>query len=66
MPQALQLLSTQPSLVIGMMLLSVLLQVTGAAPPLAFEPPVPVAVPPPLLLEPPPVELELAPPWLLV
>jgi len=59
-------LSTQPSAVIGMMLLSVLVHVTGAAPPVpVLAPPFPVNVPPPLLLELPATEPELAPPWLV-
>jgi hypothetical protein len=49
-----------------MMLLSVLVHVTGAAPPVPVTvpvPPLPVTVPPPLLLELPAVEPEFAPPW---
>src|SRR6478735_4600497 len=73
MPQALHCLSTQPSAEIGMMLLSVLGQVTGPWPPvpgLVPEPPVPgfglVPAPPVPGLVPvpvPPVVPEKAPPW---
>src|SRR6187399_1866483 len=67
MPQALQALSTQPSAVIGTMLLSVLLHVTGPLPPVPGfvpEPPVPTTVPPPVPTEVfPPAGLEVPPPW---